>query len=610
MKLSIIFVVVVTVVFIPHTTCAQEEIILSTYYPAPHGEYDQLMADTLLMDPGDDDADQKTLIGFFDNDSSHEHKLRITTAPTDTGDNIDSACIDLYGNDYVADQKAGDIDFFAGRGLPGGPYGDIGFYTSEHPTIAGQYIRMRIEPDGNFAIGGITIFTPRIDPDAMLTIGWADGSKYNVAIKGSAAGPKIFLDEWSGAISDYVETGVFGIDGADDAFLIKQITNSGTNALLLDVQTSTARNLVGSSLLSVLHDGNVGIGTDAPTASLHVTDPTIAIAPDVEGVQICGGATSAIEITSNAGGSFIDFTNLAEGAGTRDYDARLELDPDYDGVLAVSFDAGAADAAFVIDGFQLITEGLAIGTSNITGPVTVVNPGISTAPAIEGVQFGSYQFTWYGVEITTDGGNIAYIDFHNNTGSDYDGRILYALGVMSIWADSGTIQLSSPNTQFTSTLTVAGDAHFHDDVHVDGALSSDNPKPFVIDHPTKPGLELIHACIEGPEAGLYYRGDTELVNGQALIRLPEYFETLTRPEDRTVLLTAKGREPFLLSCTDIVDGKFTVYGTRPDGEFSWEVKAVRADIEPLVIERPKVPRKEVPEPPDFLTQQTPSSYEQ
>ena len=71
------------------------------------------------------------------------------------------------------------------------------------------------------------------------------------------------------------------------------------------------------------------------------------------------------------------------------------------------------------------------------------------------------------------------------------------------------------------------------------------------------------------------------------IRLPEYFEALTRNEGRTIQLTAKGKEPYLLSATEILDGKFEVFGNKPDGGFYWEVKAVRADIPLLVPEKPK-----------------------
>src|SRR5262249_22708502 len=112
-------------------------------------------------------------------------------------------------------------------------------------------------------------------------------------------------------------------------------------------------------------------------------------------------------------------------------------------------------------------------------------------------------------------------------------------------------------------------------------------KNFLIPHPTKPGYNLAHSCIEGPEAGVYYRGEARLQNGEATVRLPEYFEALTRKEGRTALLTAKGKEPFRLSCGDIKDGRFKVYGTSHSGEFYWEVKAVRADVDELKTEVPK-----------------------
>jgi hypothetical protein len=112
-------------------------------------------------------------------------------------------------------------------------------------------------------------------------------------------------------------------------------------------------------------------------------------------------------------------------------------------------------------------------------------------------------------------------------------------------------------------------------------------KYFLIDHPTKPDHSLIHACLEGPESAVYYRGEAQLEWGRATIRLPEYFEALTRQEGRTVILTPKGREPCLLSYEEIGDGVLKVYGTCSDGVFSWEVKAVRADVERLETEARK-----------------------
>jgi hypothetical protein len=120
-------------------------------------------------------------------------------------------------------------------------------------------------------------------------------------------------------------------------------------------------------------------------------------------------------------------------------------------------------------------------------------------------------------------------------------------------------------------------------VVVKGDLWARN-KYFLIEHPTKADHHLIHACLEGPESAVYYRGEAQLAHGRATIYLPDYFEALTRKEGRTVQLTPKGRVPFLLSYEEIVDGAFKVYGTCDDGEFAWEVKAVRADVERLEVE--------------------------
>jgi hypothetical protein len=71
-----------------------------------------------------------------------------------------------------------------------------------------------------------------------------------------------------------------------------------------------------------------------------------------------------------------------------------------------------------------------------------------------------------------------------------------------------------------------------------------------------------------------------------VVELPSYFEALARKEGRTVQLTAIGTKPYLLSYADIQDGTFSVFGTLTDGMFAWEVKAVRADLEPLTAEVP------------------------
>jgi hypothetical protein len=131
----------------------------------------------------------------------------------------------------------------------------------------------------------------------------------------------------------------------------------------------------------------------------------------------------------------------------------------------------------------------------------------------------------------------------------------------------------------------------------DGGVSA-RIKQFVIDHPLDPeNRSLTHACIEGPEAGVYYRGSGRLDDGRAEIELPEYFEALTHTEDRTVMLTAmcEHDEPVaVLAASPVRRGRFVVRaadGSNPRQRFHWEVKAVRADVDRLEVESVKRSRK-------------------
>ncbi|MBI3955785.1 hypothetical protein HY339_00860 [Candidatus Gottesmanbacteria bacterium] len=112
-------------------------------------------------------------------------------------------------------------------------------------------------------------------------------------------------------------------------------------------------------------------------------------------------------------------------------------------------------------------------------------------------------------------------------------------------------------------------------------------KNFMIDHPTKPGMKLIHSTLEGPEVAVFYRGEARLAAGKTVVVLPEYFEALTRKEGRTVQLTAKNGWSPLSVNGEVTGGRFTVKADsgNPGQEFYWEVKAVRSDVDPLVVEK-------------------------
>ena len=105
-------------------------------------------------------------------------------------------------------------------------------------------------------------------------------------------------------------------------------------------------------------------------------------------------------------------------------------------------------------------------------------------------------------------------------------------------------------------------------------------KTFVIDHPIRPNKYLVHACLEGPESGVYYRGKGEIVNGTSVdVQLPAYVGALCPGADFTVQLTHiyDGTvKVFSASEVDPATNSFRVYGE--NGRFNWLVHGKRFDI--------------------------------
>jgi hypothetical protein len=113
-------------------------------------------------------------------------------------------------------------------------------------------------------------------------------------------------------------------------------------------------------------------------------------------------------------------------------------------------------------------------------------------------------------------------------------------------------------------------------------LQSNYNKTFVIDHPKDINKYLVHACLEGPESGVYYRGKGEIQNNQSTkILLPDYVDALAY--EFTVQITpiyTSNKYPNF-QCTEVTKNEFEVYGE--NGKFFWLVHAKRSevDVEPL-----------------------------
>jgi hypothetical protein len=113
---------------------------------------------------------------------------------------------------------------------------------------------------------------------------------------------------------------------------------------------------------------------------------------------------------------------------------------------------------------------------------------------------------------------------------------------------------------------------------------SNQGKTFIIDHPINNDKYLVHACLEGPESGVYYRGTGEITNGNkmVIINLPDYVSSFATDLQPIVSLICDDGDNICNLCASRVDnGSFKVYRNpimNSDTKFNWIVTGKRGDI--------------------------------
>ena len=112
-----------------------------------------------------------------------------------------------------------------------------------------------------------------------------------------------------------------------------------------------------------------------------------------------------------------------------------------------------------------------------------------------------------------------------------------------------------------------------------GPMGPTGSKTFIVNHPLDASKYLIHACLEGPEAGVYYRGKTTIENNESVtIRLPDYVAPLAT--NFTIQITSiyskERSKPNFFEVSEIENNSFTVYGK--NGSFYWYVYGMKNEI--------------------------------
>jgi hypothetical protein len=236
-------------------------------------------------------------------------------------------------------------------------------------------------------------------------------------------------------------------------------------------------------------------------------------------------------------------------------------------------------------------------TQAITTGILTVNGSMTTSGAAVhggGVSCTGFPSNTTGVCNFGFAGDITYLDSFGAAG----GRGNFRFRVASTGAANlinALIIDSSGNSTFYATVSVGtqlsvgtGGITTTGGCTATTGFFTSGAKAFQIVHPLDETKVLTHASLEGPELGVYYRGEGVTEGGWAEITLPDYFEALVRETDRTVLLTAlfedDAEQIGMLAASRVKDGKFKVWSALGAQKFYWEVKGVRGDIDPLVVE--------------------------
>jgi hypothetical protein len=187
-----------------------------------------------------------------------------------------------------------------------------------------------------------------------------------------------------------------------------------------------------------------------------------------------------------------------------------------------------------------------------------------------------------GTGIASYGGNAAGAFGSGGDGIDVYGGTGSGVGGYGIYANVGT----GPGA-------LAG--LFAGDVEVEGNLSKSSGT-FKIDHPLDPANKyLYHSFVESPDMMNIYNGNvTTDAQGDAVVSLPEWFETLKR--DFRYQLTVVGQFAQAIVAGEVAGGQFSIKTDKPNVKVSWQVTGIRQDAWanahriPVEVEKPEVER--------------------
>ncbi len=409
---------------------------------------------------------------------------------------------------------------------------------------------------------------------------------------------------------------VFKIVSNSDNPLAKfRYTSNNSGALYLYDASATNTVLLFGGGDSYITGGRLGIGTNSPSAGLHVKGtswPSSFIYVEGAsgydaGLRLYEGTDAKWHIFNNSALGGLQIYNSAAqtvfyanqsttnvGIGVNNSEVALKV------ATAVQFDPG--NYGDNKKGSLLLTL-----SSGGTQGLNMYGPGL----AFSGINTGRRRAAISAIQTSSDADNVGLAFFthplntttndeitqamvidHNGyigigevdpygrlevSGDDSNPAVIsQSYSEIALWGYSAT----SNGVYGSTSIGLAGS--FNGNVEILGNLSKGSGS-FVIDHPLDPENKILrHNFVESPENLLIYRGKIQLgVNGQAVVTMPDYFIALTMENEATVQLTpigkSKGEGKYELSYEWSPAYDYFVVNGEPGRTVSWMVLADRDD---------------------------------
>jgi hypothetical protein len=518
---------------------------------------------------------------FIDDDAGVERLSILSNGNVGVGLTIPQKPLDVISssNDFVT---------VGARGLGVGNWCGIHFGYREDNNLyrKSAIVFERTDLTSNNAQGKVHILNgPQVGAsnatlaDAKITINEAG----NVGIGSVNPTQKLDVAGYAMAGDGLYRTSIYGSNGGawisfGDTGVLESLGRIGAYSALFNINSingDTSFQYNSSEKMRITTAGNVGIGVTNPGVRLQVVNTgSVTSTSTVRIVGATGnGGGSQIEFFKGASQKFSIGTASAITGGLSDDLLIATLNPS-----SIILTAGLSGlAVFKTDGK------VGIGTASPTTLLSVGGPGSTSAAS--GLTFGG------------DAEANLYRSAEDTIKTD--GSLIVAGNVTATNLISGN-GTANYVTKWNGTKSVANSQIFDDGTYVgvntitnttyrlqvNGSFAA-TTKSFDIVHPTISGKRLTYASLEGPENGVYYRGQ----NNNNEISLPHYWSGLVHDDSITVNLTAVGRRKDgkirNYSVDQIGHNKVYIYTDSNDNIYNYyyTIFAERKDVSKLVTER-------------------------